>query len=173
MATQLTLVLGGIASGKSAHAEALVRATGLPMIYLATAEARDVEMQAKIARHRATRGPGWTTLEEPLAVADVLRAAPPDHAVLLDCATLWLSNHLLADHDLQAEQTALLSALSACSAHVVIVSNEVGLAGVPENALARRFAVAQGGLNQALAGQADHVLLVTAGLPQTLKGPAA
>lgn len=171
MATQLTLVLGGIASGKSAHAEALIRAMGKPLIYLATAQALDGEMRAKVNRHRARRGPaGWQTVEEPLQVAPWLRTAPADHAVLLDCATMWLSNHLLADHDLEAEMTGLLDGLADCPATVVIVSNEVGLSGVPENALARRFANAQGRLNQSLAARADHVVLVSAGLPLTLKG---
>jgi len=169
MATQLTLVLGGIASGKSAHAEALARATGKPLIYLATAQAFDAEMQAKIARHRAARGPGWQVIEEPLDVAGRLRAAPEGHAMLLDCATMWLTNHLLADHDLAAQQTALLDGLAACRSDVVIVSNEVGLAGIPENALARRFANAQGSLNQALAARAGRVILVTAGLSMPLK----
>ncbi|MDQ2092151.1 bifunctional adenosylcobinamide kinase/adenosylcobinamide-phosphate guanylyltransferase [Marimonas arenosa] len=170
MAAQLTLVLGGIASGKSAHAEGLVRAVGKPMIYLATAEPGDAEMQAKISRHRTARGAGWDTIEEPLAVAKRLRDAPAQHAILFDCATMWLTNHLLADHDLAAEQAGLLDALAACSSDLVIVSNEVGLAGVPENALARRFANAQGTLNRGLAAAADRVDLVTAGLAQTLKG---
>lgn len=170
MATQLTLVLGGIASGKSAHAEALVHATDRPMIYLATAQAGDAEMQAKIARHRAARGDGWQTIEEPLAVADCLGTAPTGHIILFDCATMWLSNHLLAGRDPATGQATLLDALTACRSDVVIVSNEVGLSGVPENALARRFANAQGRLNQSLAAQADRVVLVTAGLPLTLKG---
>ncbi|MEZ5716252.1 MAG: bifunctional adenosylcobinamide kinase/adenosylcobinamide-phosphate guanylyltransferase [Paracoccaceae bacterium] len=172
MATQLTLVLGGIASGKSARAEALARATAKPLIYLATAQAQDAEMQAKIARHRDLRGPGWHTLEEPLAAAPALRNAPAGHTILFDCATMWLTNHLLADHDLAAEQAALLDALRACPSQVIVVSNEVGLAGVPENALARRFANAQGALNQALAAAADRAILVAAGLPLILKGPA-
>ncbi|UYV36166.1 bifunctional adenosylcobinamide kinase/adenosylcobinamide-phosphate guanylyltransferase [Rhodobacteraceae bacterium D3-12] len=173
MATQCTLVLGGIASGKSAHAETLMHATGLPMLYLATAQGFDSEMQAKIARHQATRGTNWRTIEEPLAAAQILRDAPADHALLFDCATMWLSNHMLADHDLEVEQAALTDAVAACPAHLVIVSNEVGLSGVPENALARRFANAQGRLNQALASLANRVILVTAGLPQTLKGRTA
>jgi adenosylcobinamide kinase/adenosylcobinamide-phosphate guanylyltransferase len=171
MAAQLTLVLGGVASGKSAYAESLMRATGRPKIYLATSVAGDAEMQAKIARHRAMRGDGWTTIEEPLAVAAALRLAPPDHALLLDCATMWLSNHLLADHDLDEAQTTLLAALESCPAEMVVVSNEVGLCGVAENALARQFANAQGRLNQALAAQADRVVLVSAGLPVSLKAP--
>ena len=172
MQKQLTLVLGGIASGKSAHAETLVRATGKPLIYLASAQAHDAEMEAKIARHRTMRGLGWQTIEAPLAVADTLRTITPGHAVLFDCATMWLTNHLLAEHDLDAERNTLLAALAACPADITVVSNEVGLAGVPENALARRFANAQGALNQALAAAADRVILVTAGMPLTLKDRA-
>lgn len=173
MPAQLTLVLGGIASGKSAFAEGLVRQSGKPMIYLATAQAFDDEMTQKIARHRKARGPGWHTIEEPLAVAQRLRDIAPGHCVLLDCATLWLSNHLLSDSDLEAETHALLTALADCASDLVVVSNEVGLAGVPDNALARRFANAQGRLNQAIAARAARVILVTAGLPVTLKGPMA
>lgn len=173
MNAQLTLVLGGIASGKSAHAEELAVATGLPRLYLATAQAFDAEMRAKIARHRDARGPHWTTIEEPLDVAAALRRVPAGHVILFDCVTMWLTNHLLAEHDLGAEQAALLSALAACTSPVIAVSNEVGLAGVPENPLARRFANAQGGLNQALAAAASRVTLVTAGLPLVLKEGAA
>lgn len=173
MAAQLTLVLGGIASGKSAFAEGLVRQSGKPMIYLATAQPFDDEMAQKIARHRTARGPGWQTIEEPLAVAQKLRDVASGQCVLLDCATLWLSNHLLAGRDLEAESDALLAALSDCASNVIVVSNEVGLAGVPENALARRFANAQGRLNQSIAARASRVLVVTAGLPVTLKGPVS
>ncbi|KAA0909867.1 bifunctional adenosylcobinamide kinase/adenosylcobinamide-phosphate guanylyltransferase [Aquicoccus porphyridii] len=173
MPAQLTLVLGGIASGKSAFAEGLVRQSGKPMIYLATAQAFDDEMTQKIARHRKARGPGWHTIEEPLAVAQRLRDIAAGHCVLLDCATLWLSNHLLSDSDLEAETHALLAGLADCTSDLVVVSNEVGLAGVPDNALARRFANAQGRLNQSIAARAARVILVTAGLPVTLKGPVA
>jgi adenosylcobinamide kinase/adenosylcobinamide-phosphate guanylyltransferase len=172
MDAQLTLILGGIASGKSAHAEMLATRSGLPRLYLATAQPFDDEMRAKIARHRDQRGPGWTTIEAPLDAAAALRAAPPGHVVLLDCATLWLSNHMLAGHDIATHRADLLTALAACASPVLVVSNEVGLAGIPENALARRFANEQGRLNQALAALADAVVLVTAGLPLILKGTA-
>ncbi|KPP88155.1 MAG: adenosylcobinamide kinase / adenosylcobinamide-phosphate guanylyltransferase [Rhodobacteraceae bacterium HLUCCO07] len=173
MSAQLTLVLGGIASGKSAFAEGLVRQSGKPMIYLATAQPFDDEMTQKIARHRKARGPGWHTIEEPLALAQNLREIAPGQCVLLDCATLWLSNHLLAESDIEAETHALLAAFADCSSDLVVVSNEVGLAGVPENALARQFANAQGRLNKSIAARASRVILVTAGLPLTLKGPVA
>jgi adenosylcobinamide kinase / adenosylcobinamide-phosphate guanylyltransferase len=166
----LTLVLGGAASGKSAFAEALMLSSARPLVYIATAQAYDDEMTGKIATHQARRGADWQTLEEPLALAPLLAARTPDQAVLLDCATLWLTNHMMAEHDIAAETTALLQALSACPAPVIVVSNEVGTGGVPENALARRFQSAQGKLNQALAAQSDLVVQVIAGLPMVLKG---
>src|SRR6056297_683169 len=149
MLPELTLVLGGAASGKSAWAEALVQRTGRAAVYLATAEMHDDEMRAKVARHRAARGAGWETIEEPLDPGRALAATGPDRVVLLDCATMWLSNHLMAGSDPDAAEAALLDGLARCPAPVVVVSNEVGLSVVPENRLARRFRQAQGQLNQA------------------------
>lgn len=166
----LTLVIGGAKSGKSTFAEGLVRGTGRPRLYIATAQAWDDEMRAKIAQHRRDRGSDWQTVEEPRDLAPVLAGAKADQVVLLDCATLWLSNHLLAEADLDTECAGLLVALSACPAPVVVVSNEVGWSVVPDNALARRFQNAQGRLNQSLAAQAGLVVAVMAGLPMVLKG---
>ncbi|NHQ74055.1 bifunctional adenosylcobinamide kinase/adenosylcobinamide-phosphate guanylyltransferase [Roseovarius gahaiensis] len=170
MLPQLTMVLGGAASGKSAFAESLVVQTGRSRVYLATAQAFDDEMQAKVDRHRDMRGSGWLTVEAPLDPGAALRDTDASQIVLLDCATMWLSNQMLAESDLAHAQNALMAALSDCPAPVVIVSNEVGLSVVPENALARRFREAQGRLNQALAAQAGLVVNVIAGLPQVLKG---
>lgn len=177
MAAELTLVLGGARSGKSRHAEGLVTALaaarpgGAAPVYLATAQALDTEMAARIAAHRAAReGAGWRTREVPLALAAELAALDPAAPVLIDCLTLWLSNHLLAGSDLEAETGTLAAALAACPAPVVAVSNEVGLGIVPDNALARRFRDAAGAMNQRLAAQARQVVLVTAGLPLVLKG---
>ena len=167
----LTLVLGGASSGKSAHAEALVTATRRPRVYVATAEPWDAEMADRIARHRAARGPGWRTLEAPRDLPAALATVTPAEAVLIDCATLWLSNLMLAEADLPAAEDALLTALAACPAPVVIVSNETGQGIVPDNALARRFRTAQGGLNQRLAARARTVIAVIAGLPLPLKSP--
>lgn len=167
---RLTLVLGGARSGKSGLAERLIMGTDRPRRYIATAEAWDDEMRDRIARHRADRGAEWITVEAPLDLAAALAAADRAEAVLIDCATLWLTNHLLADHDLDAEGTALLAALVTCPAPVVVVSNEVGWGIVPENALARQFRDAQGRLNQRMAQQADLVIGVMAGLPMLLKG---
>jgi adenosylcobinamide kinase / adenosylcobinamide-phosphate guanylyltransferase len=166
----LTLVIGGARSGKSAFAESLVLGSGRARRYVATAEARDDEMRARIARHRRERGDGWMTVEAPLQLPEALAQVGRDEVVLLDCATLWLTNHLLADHDLVAETGKLIAALTTCVAPVVIVSNETGWGIVPENALARRFRDEQGRLNQRLAAEAGLVVTVIAGLPMVLKG---
>jgi len=147
-----------------------MRNTELRRIYIATAQAFDVEMRAKIDAHRTARGAGWHTVEAPLAAAAALQSCRAGDAVLLDCATLWLSNHLLADHDLETECAALLAALAGAPCPVVVVSNEVGMGIVPDNALARRFRSAQGRLNRDLAAQAALVVAVMAGLPMVLKG---
>nr|WP_254448979.1 bifunctional adenosylcobinamide kinase/adenosylcobinamide-phosphate guanylyltransferase [Thalassococcus sp. S3] len=165
-----TLVLGGAASGKSAYAESLAEIARKSKAYIATAQAFDDEMRAKIDRHQTARGSGWHTIEEPFDLATALSQAPEDGVVLLDCATLWLSNHLLAEHDLQKEQDKLLDALLGADQPIIVVSNEVGHGVVPENRLARRFRDAQGQLNIALAAQCDLVVQVVAGLPRALKG---
>jgi len=167
---KFTFVVGGAASGKSAYAEQLVVSTGKPKVYLATSQVFDAEMQAKIDRHLMQRGDGWTTLEAPLELADPLANLTANDACLIDCATMWLSNHLLAENDLIAAQDRLLSAIAQTQASVVVVSNEVGHGIVPDNALARQFREAQGRLNIALAAQADLVISVTVGLPQVMKG---
>lgn len=138
-------------------------------VYIATAQAFDDEMHARIDAHRVQRGPHWVTLEAPLDLVTPLQSCTHDCAVLLDCATLWLSNQLLAGADLKRQSAQLMQALASCRAKIIIVSNEVGCGIVPENALARRFRDAQGQLNQQLAAQADRVITVIAGLPLTLK----
>lgn len=170
MANCLTLVLGGAASGKSAFAESLVLQSNMARVYIATAQAFDDEMRAKIAAHRNQRGDEWQTIEAPLNAGPVLSEVTSEQAVLFDCATMWLSNHLLAERDIAADVETLLTALSECRGDVVVVSNEVGQGIVPDNPLARRFRDAQGQLNQALAAAAHRVFFVTAGLPQLLKG---
>lgn len=167
---KLTLILGGAASGKSDFAEAQLAAHPGPRLYLATAEAHDAEMRAKIDRHIARRGPGWRSIEAPRDLAPALAGAKAGEAVLIDCATMWLSNQMMAEADIEAETAALIGALRECAAPCVMVSNELGCGIVPENALARRFREAHGRLNQALAGAADQVALVAAGLPLWLKG---
>ncbi|MBL9047525.1 MAG: bifunctional adenosylcobinamide kinase/adenosylcobinamide-phosphate guanylyltransferase [Tabrizicola sp.] len=166
----LTLVIGGARSGKSSFAEALITATARPRRYIATAQAWDDEMRDRIAQHQRDRGGDWVTVEAPLDLPAALASAGPGEVVLVDCATLWLTNHLLADHDLPGETEALIAALAACPAPVIVVSNETGWGIVPENALARRFRDEQGRLNQRLAAEAALVVTVIAGLPMVLKG---
>lgn len=166
---RFTLVTGGARSGKSTHAEALAAATGRPRRYIATAQAWDDEMADRIARHRAQRGPGWTTVEAPLDLCGALAGAVADEVVLVDCLTLWLTNHMLVGHDLAAQAGLLAQGLAACPAPVIAVTNEVGWGIVPDNALARAFRDEQGRLNQRLAAQADHVVAVLCGLPLVLK----
>ena len=170
MGSDLTFVIGGAASGKSAFAEQLTVSTGKSRIYLATSQVFDDEMHKKVNRHVAQRGEGWTTIEAPFDLHPALADLTPDQVCLIDCATMWLTNHLLAENDLDQAQTELLRALRDCRAPVVIVSNEVGHGIVPDNALSRRFREAQGRLNIALAAQADLAVQVTAGLPLVLKG---
>jgi adenosylcobinamide kinase/adenosylcobinamide-phosphate guanylyltransferase len=166
----ITLVLGGARSGKSRYAERLVEAAASSGTYCATAEARDAEMAERIAAHRARRGPFWRTVEAPLALADAISAeATPEHPVLVDCLTLWLSNLLLADKDPGESASALCRTLHEADGPVVLVSNEVGMGLVPETPLGRRFRDAAGSLNQEVAALANRVVFIAAGLPLVLK----
>jgi adenosylcobinamide kinase/adenosylcobinamide-phosphate guanylyltransferase len=167
---RITLVLGGARSGKSRYAEALVRDAG-GGIYLATAQALDDEMAARIARHRAERGNAWTTIEEPLELAAALeRSAQAGRPILVDCLTLWLSNLMGTERAVERETARLITVLKTLPVPVVLVSNEVGLGIVPDNALARAFRDEAGRLNQAVAAAAGRVVLLAAGLPLVLKG---
>ncbi|MEL7344348.1 MAG: bifunctional adenosylcobinamide kinase/adenosylcobinamide-phosphate guanylyltransferase [Pseudomonadota bacterium] len=163
------LYIGGARSGKSALAEGRVRAASDAPYYIATAQAGDDEMAARIARHRADRGQGWRVIEEPLDLIGAL-AACEGGVCLVDCLTLWLSNVMLAERDVAGETDRLLAALAASAGTVVLVTNEVGQGIVPQNALARAFRDSAGRLNQGVAALADEVVLVTAGLAQVLKG---
>jgi adenosylcobinamide kinase/adenosylcobinamide-phosphate guanylyltransferase len=165
-----TLVLGGARSGKSRFAENLIEASGLDPVYLATAQVFDTEMDARIALHRERRGPNWRTVEEPLALVEALaRNCTPRTAVLVDCLTLWVTNLMMAERDIEAECQTLLAALENAGGPVVLVSNEVGLGIVPDNAMARAFRDHAGRLNQQIAALANTVIFVVAGLPLTLK----
>jgi len=171
----LTLVLGGARSGKSRYAESLLAALppawAPPWAYVATAEAGDEEMAARIKTHRDRRGSSWRTIEAPRDVVAAL-AACANMPVLVDCLTLWLSNLMLAEADVEREIQRLEQSLATLAAPAVLVANEVGSGIVPDYALGRRFRDAQGLLNQRIAARADRVVLVVAGLPLALKGTA-
>ena len=164
---RLTLVLGGARSGKSRHGEELITALPPPWIYVATAQALDDEMVARIAEHRSRRDPRWRTVQAPRNISGAIAAA--GGAVLVDCLTLWLTNLMLGGADLDEETRRLEQALTQASHPVVLVANEVGLGIVPDNALARRFRDAAGRLNQAMAARADRVVLMVAGIPMQVK----
>ncbi len=169
MSNSLVLVMGGAASGKSAFAENFIVHSGLPRHYIATSRIWDAEMEAKKNVHIAARGPNWITHEEPLDIGPAMEQIPPGEAVLIDCATMWLTNHVMEESDLAAAEAQLMSALS-YDGLCVIVSNELGQGVVPADPLARRFRNLHGALNQRLAALSDCVVFVTAGLPQVLKG---
>lgn len=178
-----TLILGGARSGKSAWAEKQAAAADRPVVYIATGQAGDTEMAQRIALHRERRPTHWTTVEEPLALADTLREhSRPDNLILVDCLTLWLSNLLFSDGEhypevggialparLIAEREALLNSLADLPGEVMLVSNEVGLGIVPWGAVSRVFADEAGRLNQSLAQVCERVVMMIAGLPLTLK----
>ncbi|KAB7649069.1 bifunctional adenosylcobinamide kinase/adenosylcobinamide-phosphate guanylyltransferase [Polymorphobacter fuscus] len=168
--TELTFYLGGARSGKSRRAQAHAERLSGDLVYLATGQAFDAEMADRIARHRADRGPRWRTVDCPIDLPGaVAREAVAGQVVLVDCLTLWTSNVLLADGDMDAATDNLLGALAASAGPVILVSNEVGLGIVPDNALARRFRDAAGRLHQAVAARADAVHFVAAGLALQLK----
>jgi len=165
----VTLVLGGARSGKSAFAESLCAAVARP-VYVATGEARDTEMADRIRRHRERRGAHWTTVEEPLDLVAALRAhAAADGVVLVDCLTLWLANLLWAGRDIDAEREALCATLAGIAGPVVLVSNEVGLGIVPDNAAARAFRDHAGRLHQDIAALAERVYFTVAGIATPIK----
>lgn len=162
--------LGGARSGKSRLAQARAEAAAGELIYVATAEALDAEMTERIARHRSERGSRWRTVEAFRNLPDVIRRERGQgRVVLVDCLTLWLSNVMLAELDVGAAMLALLSALAQREGSVILVSNEVGLGVVPETPLGRRFRDEAGRLNQAVAGAADEVLFIAAGLAIKMK----
>lgn len=179
-----TLVLGGARCGKSAYAEQIAAASGKEVVYIATAQAGDGEMMARIAHHRQQRPAVWTTVEEPIALGDALqRWCAPQRAILVDCLTLWLSNLLFsgpADFPdvgtimlppvFHEQRAHFLQALEQASGDIVLVSNEIGMGVVPYGAVSRCFTDEAGRLNQAVAARCEHAVLVAAGLPLVLKG---
>ena len=171
----MLLVIGGARSGKSRFAETRIEALpGVrPLAYIATAQPGDAEMAARIAHHRAGRGPRWHTIDAPLDLpAAIAQAHAMADAVLIDCLTLWLTNVMLADRDVELAGETLIEAALRCPCPIVLIANEIGLGIVPDNALARRFRDEAGRLNQRLAAVADEVVMVAAGLPLRLKPEA-
>ena len=165
------LVIGGARSGKSRYAQQRAEATGLRRIFIATAQVFDAEMRDRIDRHRDDRGPDWETVECPLGLAEAVTAhAARDAVLLVDCLTLWTSNLILSDADCFAATTRLVAALDRARGQVILVTNEVGLGIVPDNALARRFRDEAGIVNQRVAAAVPEVQLLTAGIALRLKG---
>ncbi|MBA1203798.1 bifunctional adenosylcobinamide kinase/adenosylcobinamide-phosphate guanylyltransferase [Pseudomonas capeferrum] len=170
----LNLILGGARSGKSRLAEQLASSSGLAVTYIATSQPLDGEMNERIRLHRDRRPAEWRLIEEPLALAAVLRAeAAADRCLLVDCLTLWLTNLLMLDDPqrLEAERDALLDCLQTLPGTLVLVSNETGLGVVPMGELTRRYVDQAGWLHQAVAERCQRVVLTVAGLPLMLKGP--
>ncbi|PXW23591.1 bifunctional adenosylcobinamide kinase/adenosylcobinamide-phosphate guanylyltransferase [Paraburkholderia caballeronis] len=173
----LTFIVGGARSGKSAHAERLAAASGLPVTYVATARVADDEFADRVAHHRARRPAHWALVEAPLDLAGALdAAAAPGRCVLIDCLTLWLAN-LLCPPDAAAPADDWLARLDAFAAAcerargtVLVVSNEIGLGVVPLGAATRQYVDELGRLNQRIAALADRATLIVAGLPVVLKG---
>lgn len=167
------LILGGARSGKSRLAEQLAADSGLAVTYIATSQALDGEMRARITHHRERRPATWGLIEEPLELARVLRDnAAPDCCLLVDCLTLWLTNLLMLEDDarLAAQREALLETLTHLPGRIILVSNETGLGIVPLGELSRRYVDEAGWLHQALAERCQRVVFTVAGLPMVLKG---
>ncbi|MHA6493912.1 bifunctional adenosylcobinamide kinase/adenosylcobinamide-phosphate guanylyltransferase [Pseudomonas borbori] len=171
----LEMILGGARSGKSALAEKLAGESGLAVTYIATSQALDGEMDARILHHRQRRPAHWALAEEPVQLARVLREhAAAERCLLVDCLTLWLTNLLMLDDParLDAERDALLASLAELPGRIILVSNETGLGVVPMGELTRRYVDAAGWLHQALAARCQRVIFTVAGLPMLLKGEA-
>ncbi|NNE89093.1 MAG: bifunctional adenosylcobinamide kinase/adenosylcobinamide-phosphate guanylyltransferase [Silicimonas sp.] len=163
------LITGGARSGKSRFAEELVSGQSSALFYIATAQAFDAEMEARIAAHRARRGSEWTTVHAPLDLTAALEESDGKGPRLVDCLTLWLSNLMHAERDVNAEVEALAQACARQTSPVTFVTNEVGGGIVPENALARRYRDAAGEMNQKLAAAVDEAYLVVSGCPVRIK----
>lgn len=162
------LITGGARSGKSALAERIVKRMGDTLVYIATAQAFDDEMTARIDEHQARRGDEWTTINAPFDLAEALLDSDGQPR-LVDCLTLWLTNLMLDGRDIQSETAKLLATLAQQSSSVVFVTNEVGSGIVPENKLGRQFRDAAGRLNQQVADACDEVYLAVSGQPLKVK----
>jgi len=173
MANRIFFITGGARSGKSAFAEKLAGDIPGKRAYLATAQALDAEMVARIEHHRLRRGSAWDTYEEPLAITELLKKLSGRYeVVLLDCLTLWLSNIMArtgSNDEISARVDELTSGLRDFAGACIVVSNEVGLGIVPDNPLARRFRDLAGFANQKLAQASDEAYLLAAGIPMKIK----
>jgi len=169
----ILFALGGNRSGKSDYAEkaALTSAKdhGLIPIYIATGQAFDDEMKTRIQRHLDRRDPSFITIEEPLNLAEVIGQHDHRHVLLIDSLGVWLTNLMVHDHDIDKHIEALITALKNTSASVVLVSDEIGMGIVPENAMVRAFRDHLGLLNQGVAELANSVVFMVAGLPMMMK----
>ena len=171
---QIQFVLGGARSGKSAHAEMLARShrKGGDLVYIATAEIFDSEMEARIDLHRQRRGPEWTLVEAPRHLPRAIRDADHENnTILVDCLSVWTTNLLIHDQDLDQARRDLIGCLDGVKGRIVLVASETGLGIVPDNALSRRFRDANGLLNQAVAEAADEVFFIAAGIALRIKPP--
>lgn len=170
------LITGGRRSGKSTYALDLAQSLGDKRLYLATAEAWDEEMKARISRHREERGDGWETVEEPLNVEDIIASSRHYDVILVDCLTLWLSNVMHEDEDVIDDEYILerigelAIAFGESKNPVIVVTNELGLGVIPDNPLSRRFTDLAGIMNQQMAAAADRVVFTVSGIPMTIKG---
>lgn len=167
---RITFIIGGAKSGKSAFALEKAGALSGRKAYIATAEAGDSEMEEKIEKHKISRGPEWQTFETPLDLTERIKEISSQYdSVVIDCLTLWLSNLMLDDRDIEKDMEFLVSSLRDARCSLFVVSNEVGMGIVPDNTLSRTFRELAGKLNQELARISDEVYLVTAGIPIRIK----
>jgi adenosylcobinamide kinase/adenosylcobinamide-phosphate guanylyltransferase len=168
-----SFVLGGARSGKSLHAETLAKtqhtASG-QLVYLATAQIFDEEMQARMDLHKQRRGPEWVLAEAPVYLVDTLRRFEhPDNVILIDCLSVWMTNLIIGEHDIAAHRDSLIAHLAISISSLIFVASETGLGIVPDNALSRQFRDESGRLNQMVARASDDVFFVTAGIAQKIK----
>ena len=171
---KVTFVLGGARSGKSAHAEALAMSTdgSTRLVYVATAQIFDDEMESRVALHRDRRGPEWDLVEAPTDLPAAISAnGAAGNVLLIDCLSVWATNLLVHEHDTDAARQALIAAIGASEARIILVASETGLGIVPDNRLSRRFRDINGLQNQAVAAIADEVFFMAAGLALRLKPP--
>ncbi len=170
---KVIFVTGGAKSGKSSFVLSEAAKHEGQKAFIATAEALDEEMKNRIEKHKGERGEGWDTYEEPLQIAETIaKLAGRYRVIVLDCLTLWLSNAMHRNADIELEMEKFLNILrhKKTDSHIYIVSNEVGAGIVPENKLAREFRDLAGTMNQRVAGVSDEVFMVVAGIPVKIKG---